>query len=493
MESVAAIDPDDASVTCRFCLGTENDEFVAPCECRGGQRWVHLMCLRRWQRSILVTQPTHPALIEEDRRITHCQVCLARLSCPVPSRHEMMLQFTGAELASLVQEQSLIVSSKAWSTALRLLLQEQGDRRSVYNAVHWGRSCYFIYHCGPKQLALSIPDEQNREAILENLDSAGQLEIRGKQFRVVIEGPLQVALSRGPEVSESVATLPNAELYRAISELQLPTEVTLEQVAATDRSDDSIRAINLTNRISKGYKDLSQDAKTRLRSAVEAAQVPQKLLAKSEHFLGGPCATAQCIVMISASQAATMPCPGFKVFDALQVALGTDLIAALKTLQPAEADDERPSKRRKVEEDQEETDEPTGPTANEEVPEVPEDEGSDVSEWGQSAGEFAFSGPPLDDLDDDDEESQSETEEADHGPTDTGPPAAPSAPWLRIFWGEARWQRTQLLGELARGDWGLCQAMEEDFLRCDKNVWQRLLNLQRPVYAPQNEMTRTAA
>ena len=35
----------------------------------------------------------------------------------------------------------------------------------------WG-SCYFIYHCGPKQLALSIPDEQNREAILENLDSA---------------------------------------------------------------------------------------------------------------------------------------------------------------------------------------------------------------------------------------------------------------------------------------------------------------------------------
>ena len=26
-----------------------------------------------------------------------------------------------------------------------------------------------------------------------------------------------------------------------------------------------------------------------------------------------------------------------------------------------------------------------------------------------------------------------------------------------------------------------------------RNVWQRLLNLQRPVYAPQNEMTRTAA
>lgn len=33
---------------------------------------------------------------------------------------------------------------------------------------------------------------------------------------------------------------------------------------------------------------------------------------------------------------------------------------------------------------------------------------------------------------------------------------------LRIFWGEARWQRTQLLGELAKGDWGLCQSTAED-------------------------------
>lgn len=45
-------------------------------------------CLRRWQRSILVTQPTHPDLFAEDRRMTHCTVCLQRFSCPLPSRHE---------------------------------------------------------------------------------------------------------------------------------------------------------------------------------------------------------------------------------------------------------------------------------------------------------------------------------------------------------------------------------------------------------------------
>ena len=49
-----ADDADDASlVTCRFCLGTENEEFVAPCKCRGGQRWVHLTC--RWREQVRET------------------------------------------------------------------------------------------------------------------------------------------------------------------------------------------------------------------------------------------------------------------------------------------------------------------------------------------------------------------------------------------------------------------------------------------------------
>jgi hypothetical protein len=45
-----------------------------------------------------------------------------------------------------------------------------------------------------------------------------------------------------------------------------------------------------------------------------------------------------------------------------------------------------------------------------------------------------------------------------------------------VFWGDARWSRAQLLGEIARGHWGLCRAsvadvsapvteMTEDFLR----------------------------
>ena len=36
---------------------------------------------------------------------------------------------------------------------------------------------------------------------------------------------------------------------------------------------------------------------------------------------------------------------------------------------------------------------------------------------------------------------------------------------LRIHWGDARWSRTQLLGEIARGSWGMCRAEAQAKLR----------------------------
>ena len=43
-----ADDDDNAAKQCRFCLdGALDGDFVAPCECRGGQRWVHLTILGR--------------------------------------------------------------------------------------------------------------------------------------------------------------------------------------------------------------------------------------------------------------------------------------------------------------------------------------------------------------------------------------------------------------------------------------------------------------
>ena len=52
---------------CRYCLEDEDpavEKMISPCACKGGQKFVHLSCLRRWQRLVLVSQPTHPAFYE---------------------------------------------------------------------------------------------------------------------------------------------------------------------------------------------------------------------------------------------------------------------------------------------------------------------------------------------------------------------------------------------------------------------------------------------
>ena len=90
---------------CRFCFGGDEDgELIAPCLCCGDQKWIHVECLRRWQRAVLVTQPTHPAFYSHDVRQDVCNVCKGRFDPPAPSRAVLMAGFTGNELAALLEE-----------------------------------------------------------------------------------------------------------------------------------------------------------------------------------------------------------------------------------------------------------------------------------------------------------------------------------------------------------------------------------------------------
>ncbi len=64
---------DEEELMCRYCFdGEEEGELLSPCNCSGGQKWVHLACLRRWQRMVLVQQPTHPAFYAADARHYRC-------------------------------------------------------------------------------------------------------------------------------------------------------------------------------------------------------------------------------------------------------------------------------------------------------------------------------------------------------------------------------------------------------------------------------------
>ena len=71
-----AAEHSDEDEMCRYCFeGSEAGELISPCRCTGGQKYVHLACLRRWQRMVLVSQPTHPDMQRDDVRHHKCNVC----------------------------------------------------------------------------------------------------------------------------------------------------------------------------------------------------------------------------------------------------------------------------------------------------------------------------------------------------------------------------------------------------------------------------------
>lgn len=60
---MAATPPPEA--VCRYCFeGADEGELLSPCMCKGNQRWVHAVCLIKWQR-------------RQGRGTTSCEVCMA--------------------------------------------------------------------------------------------------------------------------------------------------------------------------------------------------------------------------------------------------------------------------------------------------------------------------------------------------------------------------------------------------------------------------------
>ena len=67
-------------VTCRICLDeVPREEVIAPCQCRGSQRWVHRACLDKWRAT------------REDRAFSKCTECLFQ--------YHLVPRFTDSEAA----------------------------------------------------------------------------------------------------------------------------------------------------------------------------------------------------------------------------------------------------------------------------------------------------------------------------------------------------------------------------------------------------------
>jgi len=72
----------------------------------------------------------------------------------------------------------------------------------------------------------------------------------------------------------------------------------------------------------------------------------------------------------------------------------------------------------------------------------------------------------------------------------SGRSAALGSVRLYVFWGYAGWSRCQLMGEIARGSWGLCQASAGDLAARDPEaLWTQIYH--RFIFAPKNELSET--
>eukprot|EP00931_Biecheleriopsis_adriatica_P088278 TRINITY_DN62639_c0_g1_i1.p1 TRINITY_DN62639_c0_g1~~TRINITY_DN62639_c0_g1_i1.p1 ORF type:complete len:1151 (-),score=234.12 TRINITY_DN62639_c0_g1_i1:112-3564(-) len=185
---------------CRYCL-VDSGDLVAPCECKGSSQWVHLSCLRQWQKSVLLTQSTHPTY--QTRIDEICNVCERPFKDDFKprSRREALLEYTGEELPSLIQKGNLLASSRPKSERNgEAMRQHRGPLAARLG--HFTEAVYLMALCEPYN-----PNKRGGGAVL------------GVNLVQRIDQPLERTsrplLHQGPDVE--VTTYPRREWEKSFA------------------------------------------------------------------------------------------------------------------------------------------------------------------------------------------------------------------------------------------------------------------------------------
>lgn len=153
---------DDAA--CRICFAgageggvsgseanPELQKLVSPCRCEGSQKYVHLGCLRRWQRSVQLGGSNHPEdRAAEDRHLI-CNVCKSRFDLPPQDRASMMAELAGVQPHMVVPGVLLVTtrtqaqSSSPDAAGLNLALRAYVECK----AAHFREAVYVLTEVRP--------------------------------------------------------------------------------------------------------------------------------------------------------------------------------------------------------------------------------------------------------------------------------------------------------------------------------------------------------
>lgn len=400
---------------------------------------MHLKCLRQWQRMVLVTQPTHPAFYDRDLRHQTCNVCKAEFTCAPPTRHELMASFTGPEIAALIDPGCIIASHEAFSSELERQLEGMPSFmrfRSGYE--HWIRGVFLITKVEEDERRVVVPVQSASmlSSLRQRLGADLVISLQGRSFRL--------------EPSRSLQGVSPEQLVEALGNLTVPCELCLVADDPTNCGNDHVVAVNLT-------RVLEQPPRPRM--VVEAmAKVSSKYKGAAQvqitHFIGGPCEEEDlmCCLVLGGSGA------GWTSVKDLESAIELAYSRAAKRFE-AQGDIHGGQIVRLH-----------GLQA---CPELNGEVGIALR-FADATGRWLVrlrngDGKQL-------RPANLEGLDGAEG---------------RVFaiWGDARWSRTQLLGEIAKGDWGLCRANVGDLAASPSQRWENMSG--RLAFAPITEMSES--
>ena len=434
--------------------------MISPCACKGGQKFVHVECLRKWQRAVIVTQPTHPALYRRDERQETCNVCKAKFDPPPPSRAVLMAGFTGEEVAGLLHAGCLIVCERRTSRHMATLLRDRG----VGSLRHWVRGVYLITatHEGRATddndliVAVNLTREVQPSLLPSSLRQMAQRVAQGRSggFEMFGEPPSDDDDSDEDEM-EAESDGEDGGIAGQVeddgSDLEGGDDTAEEVVVARPPSPPPPPPpeADLTRR----------RRRRRRRCRVRRAGVGGRGGGRGDR--GGGAAAVAAAAAAEASPAATAEAAAAASADAIVGAASAVEVRLRHYIGgPCPLH-------------------PTGLTLLRHL------EPHDVQDLdGLSFGPALPDGVRWVSGDLSDVCAAARVEAA---------AAATTATEVKVFWGDARWSRAQLLGEIARGNWGVCHAGADDVAAAEgasgRAQWRALVEGERLALAPRTEMT----
>jgi putative AlgH/UPF0301 family transcriptional regulator len=133
---------EDTLISCRYCFES-NGALIAPCKCIGSNKYVHKECLAKWQYNSILAQSTHPKYQTNIEQI--CNVCNSNFVFQEHSREELMLKFTGEEIANMIIKGSYLVSSENSSKSnSEIMSKHKEDGELCQNLKHWTNAVFLV-------------------------------------------------------------------------------------------------------------------------------------------------------------------------------------------------------------------------------------------------------------------------------------------------------------------------------------------------------------